>query len=322
MEEKKHKDIELRSEEVQEIMNKVPPAILRYGIGVLTGIILLLVAGSAFFSYPETIEAELTLTSNNPPAYIQSKEGGRLEQLFVINNQPVMEGEALAVIENAARTEDMLQLRERLHMWRANGSRTERIGELFFRHLPQLGDVQPAYSSCLVAWNNYLQKMQGSRLYETELINAVAQLSTAINEWEMAYLPISPIKGEIAFMQLWKVNQYVSTGETMFVIVPDGNFTPVGKALLPMRGSGKAKLGQRAIVRLNGFPEQEYGFLEGKVASISPVPDENGNFVLEITFPNHLLTNTNKQLPVMKIMTGKVEIVIEEHNVLERLLNF
>ena len=33
-ENKTYKDIELRSEEVQEVMNRVPPAILRYGIGV------------------------------------------------------------------------------------------------------------------------------------------------------------------------------------------------------------------------------------------------------------------------------------------------
>ena len=36
-EERTHREIELRSEEVQEVMGKIPPAILRYGIA--TGII-------------------------------------------------------------------------------------------------------------------------------------------------------------------------------------------------------------------------------------------------------------------------------------------
>ena len=41
-EEKKYKEIELRSEEVQEVMGRVPPWILRWGIAVLFGILLIL----------------------------------------------------------------------------------------------------------------------------------------------------------------------------------------------------------------------------------------------------------------------------------------
>lgn len=59
----KEKEIELRSEEVQEVMNRVPPAILRYGSGVLLGIVLLLLGGSACFSYPETVLTEFTLAT-------------------------------------------------------------------------------------------------------------------------------------------------------------------------------------------------------------------------------------------------------------------
>ena len=59
----KEKEIELRSEEVQEVMNRVPPAILRYGSGVLLGIVLLLLGGSAWFSYPETVVTEFTLAT-------------------------------------------------------------------------------------------------------------------------------------------------------------------------------------------------------------------------------------------------------------------
>ena len=89
MEEKQYKDIELRSEEVQEVMNKVPPMILRYGIGILATIILVLLIGSALFQYPETIEAELTLTTRNPPVYIKSQHGGRIEKLYITNGVQV-----------------------------------------------------------------------------------------------------------------------------------------------------------------------------------------------------------------------------------------
>ena len=67
MEKEINKDIELRSEEVQEVMNRVPPSILRYGIGILASIVVVLLMGSALFRYPETVQVEVTLSPWNPP---------------------------------------------------------------------------------------------------------------------------------------------------------------------------------------------------------------------------------------------------------------
>lgn len=318
-EERKYKDIELRSEEVQEVMGQIPPAIQRYGIGVLLGIIVLLLVGSALFSYPEKVTTTFTLTSQNPPAYATAPVGGQIEQLYVKNGQEVRDGDYLAVLSNTARTEDILHLCERMEDWKRKGSRTEQAGSLFPSYMPRLGDVQSAYSSCLLAWGNYLQNMQGSRTYETELLNAVALLNTALSEWKSRYLLAAPIDGTVAFMQLWKVHTNVEQGTTVFVIIPPGTSSPVGKALLPMQGAGKVGVGQRAVIRLEGFPEQEFGFLEGEVVSISPVPDEEGNFVVEIGLPGGLTTHYRKELPVRKVMTGTADIITRECSLLQRI---
>ena len=139
----------------------------------------------------------------------------------------------------------------------------------------------------------------------------------ALYEWERNFLPTAPIDGRIAFMQLWKKGQYVGADETMLVVVPDGKSEFVGKALLPMQGSGKVKAGQRAIIRLTGFPEQEYKGLKGKVVSISPVPDEKGNYIMEI----QLTEMPEKLPPTMKVMSGTAEIIICEQSLLKRILN-
>ena len=315
MEEKQYKNIELRSEEVQEVMNKVPPAILRYGIIILATIVLILLVGCAIFRYPETIQVEMTLTTLNPPAYIKSVNSGRLEQLYIVNGQTVKKGDILVVMENVANTEDILQLRTRLSGWQEKGAKLELLDMIFFYRIPKLGNVQGAYASCLSAWNNYLQNAHKNRIHETELNNAIAQLITSLGEWENTYLPTAPVDGRVAFMQLWKEGQYVDMGETMFVIVPNGESEFVGKALLPMQGSGKVRTGQRAVVRLIGFPEQEYGNIEGKVVSISPVPDEEGNYVVEL----RLTDMSTKQPPTMKVMNATAEIIIHERSLLERI---
>ena len=315
MEEKQYKDIELRSEEVQEVMNKVPPMIWRYGIGILATIVFVLLIGSALFQYPETVQVEVTLTPLNPPSYIKCTKDGRLERMYTTNGQSVKKGDVLAVMENVANTEDVLQLRARLTGWLDKGARLEQLDMIFFYHIPRLGSIQGAYASCLSAWNNYLQHAHENRIHETELNNAIAQLTTSLGEWENAYLPTAPVNGKVAYMQLWKEGQYVDVGETMFVIVPDGESEYVGKALLPMQGSGKVRTGQRVVVRLIGFPEQEYGRMEGKVVSISPVPDEDANYVVEI----QLLDMLGKQPPTIKVMNGTAEIIIREESLLKRV---
>ena len=164
--------------------------------------------------------------------------------------------------------------------------------------------------------------MHDSRTYETELLNSLAELNSSIINWKKNFLFVSPINGKVAFMQLWKENQLVSSDETMFVIVPLEKSYPVGKALVPIQKAGNVRLYQRVIIHIDGLSEQEYGFLEGKVESISPVPDEKGNFIIEISFPNGLITTYGKQLPVMKIMSGSADIVTKEKSLFERLINF
>ena len=89
-----------------------------------------------------------------------------------------------------------------------------------------------------------------------------------------------------------------------------------------MDGIGKVKIGQRAIIRLPAFPEQEFGFIEGKVISISPVPDSKGRYILKISMPRGLITNYGKELPLIKTISGTASIVTKEKTLLRKMLNF
>ena len=74
-EEKKYKDIELRSEEVQEVMNHISPWVVRCGITVLALILLMILVGCWIFRYPDTLAAEVTLATEEPPAFVLSHAG-------------------------------------------------------------------------------------------------------------------------------------------------------------------------------------------------------------------------------------------------------
>ena len=51
--------IELRSEKIRHIIGEIPSRIVRYGITIITIVLLVLLVGAYFIPYPETIAQEL-----------------------------------------------------------------------------------------------------------------------------------------------------------------------------------------------------------------------------------------------------------------------
>lgn len=160
MEEKKHKEIELRSEEVQEIMGKIPPWILRNGITLLFIIVMTILVGSCFFKYPDVIVADMTLTGRYPVAQIVSRASGKISELYVEDGQKVAINSPLAIIENPASTGDVFFLKELLSRQRNNPdsilhtirNKTGKKYEL------SLGGIQTTYTSflnCIYEYENY-----------------------------------------------------------------------------------------------------------------------------------------------------------------------
>jgi HlyD family secretion protein len=99
-------NIELRSEEFQEILGSVPHWILRWGITLFAVIAVILLIGSAIIRYPDMIPARIVLTGS-PPAFVVAHASGKLKELYVKDNQKVKAGDYLAVVDNPAQTSDI-----------------------------------------------------------------------------------------------------------------------------------------------------------------------------------------------------------------------
>ncbi|MCD7943155.1 MAG: HlyD family secretion protein, partial [Bacteroides intestinalis] len=64
--EKEEKDIELRCEEVQEILTRPPHALVRWGITVCFTVLALVFIGGCFIKYPDVVRAEIPGTTDHP----------------------------------------------------------------------------------------------------------------------------------------------------------------------------------------------------------------------------------------------------------------
>lgn len=145
--------IELRSEEFQEILGAVPPWILRRGITVLAVIIAVLLIGSAFFKYPDTISTTMTLTGTSPATASIAKTSGTLQELAVVDKQAVKSGDYLAVIQNPAKTEDVQILKR--YIIQLNG-KIDTLIPLPPKEL-SLGAMQPLFSNFYITLFDYYE---------------------------------------------------------------------------------------------------------------------------------------------------------------------
>ncbi|MCL2649917.1 MAG: HlyD family secretion protein [Candidatus Azobacteroides sp.] len=164
------------------------------------------------------------------------------------------------------------------------------------------------------------EKLDGLK---TQLQSLISQLRTNIQEWELNYILQTPIDGKITFAKYWIENQNVSAGEEVFTIVPSSPNTVIGKAMLPISRSGKVKTGQRVNIRLQNFPENEYGILKGIVSKISLVPVQTGEIIyyaVEISLPDKLVTTYKKELPYLPNMQGQADIITDDMSLLERFV--
>ncbi|MCB0547782.1 MAG: HlyD family efflux transporter periplasmic adaptor subunit [Phaeodactylibacter sp.] len=105
-----YENIEIRSEEVQEILGTPPGWMARYG--TLFAFIVVVVAGWVGFllKYPDTVESQITVTTTDPPKRLVTETRGRVKTVMANNEEVVAAGEVLVVFDNNASLEDVMTL--------------------------------------------------------------------------------------------------------------------------------------------------------------------------------------------------------------------
>ncbi|MDO8930597.1 MAG: hypothetical protein Q7W54_16620, partial [Bacteroidota bacterium] len=148
-------DIELRSDEFQEIVQQSPRWMIRSGISLIFGILILLLAGSYFFRYPDVINTNIVVLSENPPAYLAARTTARIDSLIAVDQQLVSENQIIAILENTADFEDAMTLKEQLLQLESFMLSFDTLSAITPDFGLQLGDIQSDYSSFVRMYNDY-----------------------------------------------------------------------------------------------------------------------------------------------------------------------
>ncbi len=413
-------DIQLRSEEVQEILTRVPHWMIRWGNLLILVLVIMLLFLSWLVKYPDVIPAEAIITTQIPPQKEYAKTSGKIEAILVQDNQIVPKNTPLAILESTANYNDVFLLKSIVDTVRLNNKSfafpIDELPVLF------LGDIETSFALFENSYSEYilnkelqpfsnealanqvslselyrrlenlkaqkrlgrteltykrkellrqkelfekgvisaqeyenkeLDYLQAKRNYESndvqlsqitenisnanknskgteinkrkeeinlfkKVLQSFDQLKKSIKDWELQFVLKSDMKGRVSFLNYRTKNQTVTSGDVVFIIIPVEESSYIARIKAPSQNSGKIKIGQIANIRLENFPDDEFGTLKGTVKHISLLPDKDGLYLIDVTLPEKLITTYNKEIPFKQEMRGVVEIITEDLRLIER----
>ena len=158
--------------------------------------------------------------------------------------------------------------------------------------------------------------LEKQRFHLAGINQAAHNIENGLRNWQQQYLITAPSDGKLAYLQNLVENQFVKSGETLFSVMPSQQ-DYVGMVDIPVRGLGKASVGQKVVLKLADYPYQEFGTVEGTVLSMAP-STESGKCRMLVSLPNGLKTSYQQMLICKSDMTGTAEIITDDIRLLER----
>lgn len=165
-----------------------------------------------------------------------------------------------------------------------------------------------------------IQQYEQKDKLKQELKQNLQSLQNALTEWKQKFLVIAPIDGKVSFFNYWNVNQTLKQGDEMFTLIPELKEKIIARIVLPANNSGKVKKGQSVNIKLVDYPFNEHGILNGKVESISLVP-QKGNYNIEVSLNKGMITSYNKTIEYKPEMQAQANIITDNKTVLARIFN-
>jgi len=150
-----HDRIELRSDDVQEIIGTPPRWIVRWGTFVVTAAVAAMGGVSFWVQYPDKVRGNVRITSKVAPVRVNAQKAGMISEIHVADGKKVSEGDLLVEMQNAANFEDVEELEEFIKdLNSADQSELLEFLPSDFRQL-EIGTLQPMYAELQTSFEKF-----------------------------------------------------------------------------------------------------------------------------------------------------------------------
>ncbi len=171
----------------------------------------------------------------------------------------------------------------------------------------EIVDLELEYRRKLQASKDQIRKLKEWILYK-------------VDEWERNHIITAPFEGSCDFSHLATGTKYFNAGDLVLTVLPIDSEVPIGVIQLPIFKSGSIYSGQKANIRLKGYPFKEYGVLKAKITSISSVPQDD-YYEAYCELSNGFHTSYHYQIPFRQKLQGEAEIIVSRQSLFTKVIN-
>lgn len=159
-----------------------------------------------------------------------------------------------------------------------------------------------------------MEMQKNRRMLELAYENMVNSLKT----WESKYVIKSKTDGRVLLGKSWSRRTVVHKGDTVCSVISGSRGKPTGRLFLTESEIAGIKPEDPVQVELAKYPAHTYGYVSGKIASVSYVP-YNKSFAVEVAFADKLVTSMGEIIDYETGLSGQVEIITASKSVLRRI---
>lgn len=148
--------------------------------------------------------------------------------------------------------------------------------------------------------------------------SSLLRLKSEIEKWKQEYVLVAPEEGNVLFASTLTENQLITLAQPMMYIQP-ANTDYYVEAISGQRGLGKVKEGQKILLRIDGYPSEEFGYLEARLDYIANIPDRKDSFLIKASLTQGLMTNYHKNIHFRNNLSGSAEIITDNRKLISRI---
>lgn len=152
---KEEQAYDIRSEDISEILGTPPGWLIRWGTTVVIIVFCLLLTAGWFIRYPDVITARVEFTTAVPPVEVVSRTEGHIARFLVHDNDTILAGTHLVIMENTAAYADILLLEKSLYRWERVATADSLLLLAPLGGMLQLGDLGNDYAAFVQQLEQY-----------------------------------------------------------------------------------------------------------------------------------------------------------------------
>jgi hemolysin D len=171
------------------------------------------------------------------------------------------------------------------------------------------------------------QQVEQLQLKQTELRSKLQETQSLIEsaQTKLKHRQIyAPVSGVVSILNVHNAGEVVQPGQPVAEIIPEGKPLILSVAM-PSQNAGFLKLGMDAKVKLDAYPYQDYGVIQGKVVKISPdskaTEQQGAIYRVDIELNRSHIQARGQTIHFKPGQTGTAEVITRQRRLIDIFLD-